>query len=633
MVQNDNLKDLKIALGMQVAAIQKKHNEEKQTLEDKIKNIEKDRAYLQAKVSIETAKINREFRKRLDELEKKDRELSQREFTLREREKKVERTLSDKEEIIQSLNVRAMETEAGLTVEFNQKLRSKEWEIQTLRDEIKILNKTLQETESQHQAKIDSIGMEVRDLKEKHKNEVLSVTSGFTVERGEAEREKYTLQQNIKALKNTIAAMKGEMRKISSEYEDRIKAKAIADADEISKSSNTASELALQNENLRQEIEELRLKTVLKTEEVTAEYEKKLQKLNLSAQSSLAENALLQKSVSELKIINESLKDNYNRKISEIEDSSRTVEVELRNRITSQEAEVEKLENTQKVMVEKFTAKIAELENNKRDLQKTIEKENNKQRELENNYSAQYLTLADEKRHMQEMYDKEIASLKESLIAGRNAFTSMEAASSREKTNLKIEISSLKNDSTLLNQNIYNLQNEHKKELGEKDAQILSLNMLVKEREKEAAGRFAEVSQKYHLLAQKFIDEKKHMQEMYDKEIVSLKEALIAGRNAFSSMEAAAAVEKTNLKIEISSLENDCEALDQNIYNLQNEHKKELGEKDAQILSLNMLVKEREKEAAGRFAEISQKYHLLAQRLADEEDSFQKTLEAKESEI
>ena len=139
--ENDNFKDFKVALGRQVTDLHKRHEDETARLRAKIEALEKSRAYLQAKSSIETAKINREYRARLSELDSRQKNLAQQEYSLAEREKKMDRELAEKDSIIQKLNLRTVEIESGLVSEFNQKLRSEKSELQRKEDEIEILKK------------------------------------------------------------------------------------------------------------------------------------------------------------------------------------------------------------------------------------------------------------------------------------------------------------------------------------------------------------------------------------------------------------------------------------------------------------------------------------------------------------
>ncbi|MCD6311430.1 MAG: hypothetical protein J7M11_03125 [Elusimicrobia bacterium] len=134
--ENENFKDFKIALGRQVTDLHKRHEDETSRLRAKIEALEKSRAYLQARSSIETAKINREYRARLSELDAREKNLAQQGFSLTEREKKMDRALAEKDSIIQKLNLRTVEIESGLVSEFNQKLRAEKSELQRKEDEI-----------------------------------------------------------------------------------------------------------------------------------------------------------------------------------------------------------------------------------------------------------------------------------------------------------------------------------------------------------------------------------------------------------------------------------------------------------------------------------------------------------------
>jgi len=444
--ENSNLKDLKIVLGKQVNLIHKKYEGDIQRLKDKIKQIEKDRAYLQAKTSITTAKINREYRQRLLELDRREKEILQKQYVLDERENRLNKQLEEKDGIIQSLNVQAMETETNLTAEFNQKLRSKEWEILRLSDEIKVLNRILKGKETESQSKVDLLTGEIHQLREKSKKESLSLSSQFAVEKGEFEREKFTLQQNIKALKNTVNSLKEAARTVTSEYEDRLKAKTLTGAEESSNFQNRVSELELEKDALQKNLEDVRLRMGMNLQETEKKYQKQIQNLTSEVQSARQEIALLGKGNDELRNINEATKDNYNQKLSEIEATSRAVEIELRNRLMEKESEIERLEKIQKGLEEKSSGKISKVEKENLSLQKALEAERDSMRELENKYSAEYLAQTSEKKHLQEMYGKEIAALKEKILQRATAMSSMESAYESEKTNLKIKISGLLDD-------------------------------------------------------------------------------------------------------------------------------------------------------------------------------------------
>jgi len=517
--ENDNLKSLKIALGKQVTSIHRKYEEDISRLKDKIQQIEKDRAYLQAKSSIATAKINREYRSRLLELDRLEKEILQKQYVLDEREQRLNKQLEEKDGIIRTLNVQAMETETNLTSEFNQKLRTKEWEILRLSDEIKALNRILKDKDKGSQSKADALTGEIHQLREKGKKEMLSLSSQFAVERGEFEREKFTLQQNIKALKNTITALKEGQRKAAAEYEDRLKAKTLTSAEEVSNLQNRVSEVELERDSLQKNFEDVRLKTGLQIQETEKKYQKEIQNLTSEVQSGRQKIALLEKGVKELRNINETSKDNYNQKISDIEETARAVEIELRNRIMEKESEIERLEKAQKGLKEKFSGKFSEFENENLALHKTLEDERNKIREIENKHSAEYLAQMSEKKHLQEIYEKEIASLKERILQRATAMSALEGAFSREKTNLKIKISELSDDIAALNEQAQVLRKERNDISKEKDDKIHSLELLIKEREKEASDRFSEISEKYKVLAlSRQNDRENYAKELGEKE-------------------------------------------------------------------------------------------------------------------
>ncbi|MFH1957744.1 MAG: hypothetical protein ABIJ15_04640 [bacterium] len=578
--ENDNLRGLKIALGQQVTSIHKKYEEDISRLKDKIQQIEKDRAYLQAKSSIATAKINREYRSRLLELDHREKEIVQKQYVLDVREQKLNKQLEEKDGIIRTLNVQAMETETNLTSEFNQKLRTKEWEILRLSDEIKALNRILKDKDKESQSKADALTGEIRQSRETGKKEILSLSSQFAVERGEFERERFTLQQNIKALKNTITAIKESQRKSSAEYEDRFKAKTLTDAEEMSNLQNRISELELEKDSLQKNFEDVRLRMGLQLQETEKKDQKQIQNLTSEVQSGRQEIALLEKGSKELRSINETAKDNYNQKISDIEETSRAVEIELRNRIMEKESDIERLEKAQKVLEEKFSVKLSEAGKENLSLQKELEEERNKKRELENKHAAEYLAQTSEKKHLQEIYEKEIVSLKERILTRATAMSTLEGAFSREKTNLKIKISGLLDDIAVLKEQTQDLRKESDEISKEKDGRIHSLDLLIKEREKEASDRFSEISEKYKILAL----ERQNGIENYEKELGEKEEKLsrvlqeietvkLNGSIALSSAEKEKEQQAAALRSRIEVLE---ENLKNTMENMQEEREKHL---------------------------------------------------------
>ncbi|MFH1353604.1 MAG: hypothetical protein ABIH68_08545, partial [bacterium] len=571
---------MKIALGQQVTSIHKKYEEDISRLKDKIQHLEKDRAYLQAKSSIATAKINREYRSRLLELDSREKEILQKQYVLDVREQKLNKQLEEKDGIIRTLNVQAMETETNLTSEFNQKLRTKEWEILRLSDEIKALNRILKDKDKESQSKADALTGEIHQSRETGKKEILSLSSQFAVERGEFEREKFTLQQNIKALKNTITALKESQRKSSAEYEDRFQAKTLLDAEEMSNLQNRISELELEKDSQQKNFEDVRLRMGLQLQETEKKDQKQIQNLTSEVQSGRQEIALLEKGSKELRSINETAKDNYNQKISDIEEASRAVEIELRNRIMEKESDIERLEKAQKVLEEKFSAKLSEVGKENLSLQKELEEERNNKRELENKYSAEYLAQTSEKKHLQEIYEKEIASLKERILARATAMSTLEGAFSREKTNLKIKISGLLDDIAALKEQAQELQKERDEISKEKDDRIHSLDLLIKEREKEASDRFSEISEKYKILALgRENDREKYEKELGEKEeklsqvLQEIETVKLNGSIALSAAEKEKEQQAARLRSRIEVLE---ENLKNTMENMQEEREKHI---------------------------------------------------------
>ena len=527
--ENDNLKDLKIALGRQVTDLHKRQQEETSRLREKIESLEKSRAYLQARASIETAKINRAYRARLAELDAREKNVAQREYALTEREKKIDRDLAEKDSIIQKLNLRTVEIESDLMSEFNQKFRAEKHELQRKEDEVEILQKNFAAGREDFEKQMETLKFEIRALNDKRKEEHLSLTSQFAVERGEFEREKFTMQQNIKALKNTVNALKDAHRQTVSEYEDKLKAELLRASEGKSSLTNALEELKLENESFRRKLDELRLSSRNREEEQAKKYENVRHELNSEIQSKAAEIAMLGKSVAELKKINEDMKDSYNNKIAQLESVSRSMEIELRNSLSERGAENEGLRSA----LQKSAAVSAEKEDALKTanilLEKELARECDKSREMENKYSAQYLTLSDEKRHMQEMLEKEISSLKEKLIHRQQAMAAIETAAARRQTELQIRISSLEEANQNLRGEISLIAESSRKLEEDGNKKIFELNTLIQEREKEAALRFAELSEKKGLLELTLRNEKlKHAEDLEgrDNTVAELKKEL-----------------------------------------------------------------------------------------------------------
>ncbi|MCD6311431.1 MAG: hypothetical protein J7M11_03130, partial [Elusimicrobia bacterium] len=350
------------------------------------------------------------------------------------------------------------------------------------------------------------------------------MSSKFAVERGEFERDKFTMQQNIKALKNTVNALKDEYRKTVSGYEDKLKAAVLAAAEGKSSLTNELEEMKIESDSLRSKLDEIRLASRRREEELTKKHENLTAGLSSEIHSKTAETAMLRKSVEELKKINESLKDSYNNKIADMESVSRSVEIELRNALSEAASGKDRLEAALKKASENFASKEAELKKENGLLEKDIIREREKNKEMENKYSAEYLTLADEKRHMRELLEKEITSLKEKLIQRQSAMASMETASARVQTGLQIKISSLEDANKNLSSEILQTGADMRKLENLKNEKIAELNMLVKEREKEAAARFAELSEKKGILELSLRNEKLKHAEDIEKRDAALSE-------------------------------------------------------------------------------------------------------------
>ncbi|MBU3955576.1 hypothetical protein KJ633_03865 [bacterium] len=585
--ENDNFKDFKIALGRQVTNLHKKHEDEVANLRSKIESLEKSRAYLQARASIETAKINREYRARLSELDSREKNLAQEGYGLIEREKKIDRELAEKDSIIQKLNLRTVEIESGLVSEFNQKLRSAKSESQRKDDEIEILKKNYAAAENDSVNKLEARKLEIRELNDKRKEEILSLSSQFAVERGEFERDKFTTQQNIKALKNTVNALKDEHRKMVSEYEDKLKIAILSAAEGKSSLGNALEEMKIEGDSLRRKLDELRLTSRRREEELTKKHENLVQGLSSEIQSKTSETEMLRKSVAEIKKINESLKDSYNGKIADIESISRSVEIELRNSLSESAAAKEHLETALQKSLENFASKEDELKNEIGILEKDLRSSREKSREMENKSSAEYLTLADEKRHLQELFEKEIASLKEKLIQRQSAMASMETAAARTQTGLHIKAASLEDANKNLQSEISLVRADMRKIEDIKNAKIAELNLLVKEREKEAAARFAELSEKKGFLELNLRNEKLNRAEDIedrDKIVSELKNELESVRLAFDIRANAAEKEKRelerNVNVRLEAVKEKLEESENNVRKQADSFAGEMREKD-----------------------------------------------------
>ncbi|PKM99851.1 MAG: hypothetical protein CVU78_04160 [Elusimicrobia bacterium HGW-Elusimicrobia-2] len=549
--ENDNLKDFKIALGRQVTDLHKRQAEETTRLREKIEALEKSRAYLQARSSIETAKINRAYRARLSEMDAREKNIAQREYALTEREKKIDRDLAEKDSIIQKLNLRTVEIESDLMSEFNQKFRAEKHEQQRKEDEIEILKKNFSADREDFEKQMESLKFEIRAANDKRKEEHLALTSQFAVERGEFEREKFTMQQNIKALKNTVNALKDAHRQTVSEYEDKLKGEVLRASEGRSSLGNALEEAKIENESLRRKLDELRLSSKTREEELAKKHGSIQYELNSELQSKASETAMLGKSVSELKKINEDIKDSYNNKIAQLESVSRSMEIELRNSLSTASAENERLHAQLQKSAAAFLEKEEILKTEKALLEKDIVREREKNREMENKYSAQYLTLADEKRHIQELLEKEISSLKEKLIQRQQAMASIETAAARQTTGLQIKIAALEDADKNLRGELSRIAEESRKQEEAAAAKISELNMLVKEREKESALRFAELSEKKALLEMNLQNEKRaHAEDIEerDKTVLELKRDMESTRLEGEIRFNAAAKEKAEIE-------------------------------------------------------------------------------------
>jgi len=635
--ENDNFKDFKVALGRQVTDLHKRHEDETARLRAKIEALEKSRAYLQAKSSIETAKINREYRARLSELDAREKNLAQRGYGLAEREKKIDRELAEKDSIIQRLNLKTVEIESSLVSEFNQKLRSEKSELQRKDDEIEILKKNLAASGDDFEKKLESLKFEIREANDKRKEKTLSLSSQFAVERGEFERDKFTMQQNIKALKNTVNALKDAHRKTVSEYEDRLKISVLQASEEKSSLGNSLEETKLENETLRRKLDELRLASRRREEELTKKHENFTQGLSSQVQSKTSETAMLRKSVSELKKINESLKDGYNNKIAELESVSRSVEIELRNSLTEASSANERLEEALRKSAQSFVLKEEELKKKNAGLENDLTREREKIKETENKYSAEYLTLADEKRHMQELFEKEIASLKEKLIQRHQALSSVETAAARVQTGLHIKISSLEDANKNLRSEISLVAAGMRRLEDTKNAKITELNLLVKEREKEAALRFAELSEKKELLELNLGNEKlKHSEDIEDggKIIAELKKELESVRLAGEIRSAAAENEKSeserNFNNRAEELRKKIEESENNIRLQAESFAEKIREKDAYIRAkedeMKRIISSREADLFQMREEEQRKLTEKDEKYAADTDNLRKTV-------